>query len=137
MAVKKENNDYTPAVGRRKRAIARVRILKEKSRGIKITINDKDYIQYLPYKEWQDIILRPLKLTGYDSVTVSVKVEGGGMRGQADAICHGIARALLKIDEELRTTLRKEGLLTRDSRIKERKKPGLRKARRAPQWSKR
>ena len=83
------------------------------------------------------MILKPLNLTGRDNIAISIKVQGGGTRGQVDAIRHGISRALLKTDEELRTTLRKEGLLTRDDRRKERKKPGLRKARRAPQWSKR
>jgi small subunit ribosomal protein S9 len=78
-----------------------------------------------------------LKATGHDKIVISVRVKGGGTIGQVDAIKNGIAKALLKIDENFRTTLRKEGLLTRDSRIKERKKPGLKKARRAPQWSKR
>lgn len=137
MAAKKDNKDYIPAVGRRKRAIARVRILTAKAKAIKITINDKDYTQYFPYKEWQDITLKPLKMTGQDAIVISVRVEGGGFKGQAEAVCHGISRALLKMNEEFKATLRKEGLLTRDSRIKERKKPGLRKARRAPQWSKR
>jgi len=137
MAVKKENKDYIPAVGKRKRAIARVRIIKDNAKGVKITVNDKDYKEYLPYFQWQELILKPLQLVGRDNITISIKVEGGGIKGQVDAIRHGIAKALLKTDEELRTTLRKDGLLTRDSRIKERKKPGLRKARRAPQWSKR
>ena len=91
----------------------------------------------MPYNEWQEIVLRPLRTVGEDNISLSVKVHGGGIKGQAEAIRHGISRALLKTNEELRTTLRKEGLLTRDSRVKERKKPGLRKARRAPQWSKR
>lgn len=137
MAVKKENKEYIPAVGKRKRAIARVRIIKNNAKGLKITINDKDYKEYLPYFQWQNLILKPLKLVGRDNITISIKVQGGGIKGQVDAIRHGISRALLKTDEELRTTLRKEELLTRDDRRKERKKPGLRKARRAPQWSKR
>lgn len=136
MAVK-ENNKYTPAVGRRKSAIARVRILKETAKGIKIVVNEKDYKEYFPYFEWQETVLKPLKTVGRDNVSISIKIQGGGPKGQVDAVAHGIARALLKEDEELRATLRKEGLLTRDSRVKERKKPGLRKARRAPQWSKR
>ncbi|MBU1203178.1 30S ribosomal protein S9 [Patescibacteria group bacterium] len=137
MAVKKENKDFTPATGKRKSAIARVRIMKDNSKGIKITINDKDYKEYLNYIEWQEEILKPLKLAGRENINISIKTHGGGVRGQVDAIRHGIAKALLATDEELRTSLRKEGFLTRDSRIKERKKPGLRKARRAPQWSKR
>ena len=137
MAIKKENKEYIPAVGKRKRAIARVRIIKNNVKGLKITINDKDYKEYLPYFQWQELVLKPLKLVGRDNITISVKVQGGGIKGQVDAIKHGIAKALLKTDEELRTTLRKEDLLTRDDRRKERKKPGLKKARRAPQWSKR
>lgn len=137
MAVKKDNKNYTPAVGKRKSAIARVRILKETAKGVKITINDKDYKEYLNYFQWQEEILKPLKLAGVDKVNISIKIHGGGTKGQVDAIRHGIAKALLKDDEELRATLKKEGLLTRDSRVKERKKPGLKKARRAPQWSKR
>jgi len=137
MAVKKENKDYIPAVGKRKRAIARIRIIKDNAKGVKITVNDKDYKEYLPYFQWQELILRPLNLVGRDNITISIKVQGGGIKGQVDAIKHGIAKALLKTDEELRATLKKDGLLTRDSRKKERKKPGLKKARRAPQWSKR
>ena len=137
MAVKKEHKDYISAVGKRKRAVARVRIIKGNVKGIKITVNDKDYKEYLPYTQWQELILKPLNLTGRDNIAISIKVQGGGVRCQVGAISHGISRALLKTDEELRATLRKEGLLTRDDRRKERKKPGLRKARRAPQWSKR
>jgi len=133
----KENNKYTPTVGKRKSAVARVRLMKEQGKGIKITVNEKDYKEYFPYFEWQEMVEKPLKAVGYDNAIVSIKIHGGGPKGQVDAVAHGIARALVAQDEELRTTLRKEGLLTRDSRIKERKKPGLRKARRAPQWSKR
>ncbi len=133
----KESNKYTPAVGKRKCAIARIRILKEASKGIKIIVNEKDYKEYFPYFQWQESVVRPLQLVGRDNVSISIKIHGGGPKGQVDAVAHGIAKALLKENEELRTTLRKEGLLTRDSRVKERKKPGLRKARRAPQWSKR
>lgn len=137
MSEELKSKSYTFAIGRRKSAIARVRLMPEKSSDIKITINDKDYKEYLPYFQWQENILAPLKATGHDKIVISVRVKGGGTIGQVDAIKNGIAKALLKIDENFRTTLRKEGLLTRDSRIKERKKPGLKKARRAPQWSKR
>jgi len=137
MSAKTENKDYIPAVGKRKSAIARVRLLNKKAKGIEIIVNDKDYKVYFPYFQWQEAVLRPLTLTGQDNVAISIKVHGGGPKGQVDAVKHGIAKALLEQNEELRTTLRKEGLLTRDSRVKERKKPGLRKARRAPQWSKR
>lgn len=135
MTEKKHN--YTAAVGKRKRAIARVRILDEHGSGIKITVNDRDYKEYFPYFEWQEAIVKPVKLVGKDKIAISVKVQGGGVKAQADAVRHGISRALLKDDETLRATLRKEGLLTRDARKKERKKPGLKKARKAPQWSKR
>jgi small subunit ribosomal protein S9 len=137
MNTDKVNKDYTPAVGRRKTAIARVRILNQTAKGIEIIINDKDYQQYLPYFEWQEAIVQPLKVAGRQNIAISVRVLGGGQRGQAESIRHGIARALLKMDETLRPNFKAEGLLTRDSRRKERKKPGLKKARRAPQWSKR
>lgn len=129
--------DYIPAVGKRKRAIARIRVLNKAVKGIDIIINKKDYKDYLPYIEWQNTILEPLKLVGRDNIAITIKILGGGIRGQVDAIRHGIAKALLMEDEELRATLKKAGLLTRDSRKKERKKPGLKKARKAPQWSKR
>ena len=125
------------AVGKRKSAIARVRILPAKVNEIVLTINGKDYKNYLPYFEWQENLLKPLRVTGHDKISISVMVKGGGIKGQIDAIKHGIAKALLEVDENFRAALRKEGLLTRDSRVKERKKPGLKKARRAPQWSKR
>jgi len=134
---KSRGNDYIPAVGRRKTAVARVRLLNDRVNSVKIVINGKDYKEYLPYFQWQEEVLAPLVKTGRDKISISIKVSGGGLKGQLGAIKHGIARALLKSDEELRTTLKKEGLLTRDSRRKERKKPGLKKARRAPQWSKR
>jgi len=132
-----DNKKYTPAVGKRKRAIARIRILDERANSIKIVVNGKDYKDYFPYFEWQETILKPLKLTGNDKISISIKIHGGGVKGQVDSVKHGIAKALLIKDPALRATLRKEGLLTRDARIKERKKPGLKKARRAPQWSKR
>jgi len=135
--VKTDNKNFIPSVGKRKAAIARVRILNDKVNDTKITINGKDYKQYFNYFEWQDLLVKPLKAVGKEKVAISIMVKGGGARGQLDAIKHGIARALLNMDENFRASLRKEGLLTRDSRIKERKKPGLKKARRAPQWSKR
>ncbi|MCD4760942.1 30S ribosomal protein S9, partial [bacterium] len=101
MAVKKDNKTYTPAVGKRKGAIARIRILKDKVKSIKITVNDKDYKDYFNYFEWQDEILKPLKLAGIDNVAISIKIQGGGTKGQVDAIKHGIAKALLKDNEEL------------------------------------
>ncbi|MBI2483605.1 30S ribosomal protein S9 [Candidatus Uhrbacteria bacterium] len=123
------------AVGRRKEAIARVSL----SEGIgKIIVNGKDYTHYFPTFALQKNVQAPLVLTdtaaGFD---VSVKVVGGGVRGQADAVRHGISRALLSLNNDLKKTLRAEGFLTRDPRVKERKKPGLKRARRAPQFSKR
>lgn len=135
--LEKNTKDYVFSVGKRKSAIARVRIMKTRTKGLKVTINDKDYKDYFPYVAWQELVLKPLRTTGQENLSISIKVSGGGKKGQMEAVSHGLARALLKIDEELRATLRKEGLLTRDDRVKERKKPGLKKARRAPQWSKR
>jgi len=133
--VVKKSDDTSRAVGRRKRASARVRI--EKGEG-KIIINGKDFKVYFPHFEQQDIVMSALKtLAKEKDLNVSAKVVGGGKKGQAVAVCHGIARALVEWNEEFKKTLKTQGLLTRDSRIKERKKFGLKKARRAPQWSKR
>ena len=122
-------------VGRRKRASARVRLTVGK--GV-IIINDKTLAEFFPHFDLQEAVLSPLKAVKKETrVDVSVKVNGGGPKGQAEAVKLGIARALIKDDEELKKTLKSQGFLTRDARIKERKKPGLKKARRAPQWSKR
>jgi small subunit ribosomal protein S9 len=123
------------AVGRRKTAPARVRITKGK--GV-ITVNGKTLQEYFPYFEWQDMIFAPLKTVGEDkNFDVSSKVQGGGKMGQAVAVQHGIARALVMFNEDYKKSLKTTGYLTRDPRSKERKKPGLKRARRAPQWSKR
>jgi len=123
------------AVGRRKTAIARIRLQPGDGR---VLINDKSPMQYLGQRRLEQIVLQPLRLTDslrrYDS---SVKVAGGGVAGQAGAIAHGSCLALLDKDEELRPTLKKAGLLTRDARMKERKKYGLKRARKAPQYTKR
>lgn len=123
-------------VGRRKKAIARVRILPEGS-GV-ITVNKKSLEEYFPVEIHQFIVKQPLNLTGtlsrYD---VAVNVQGGGVSGQAGAVRHGIARALIVAEPELRPALKSAGFLTRDPRMKERKKYGLHKARKAPQFSKR
>lgn len=131
----KATDDMVRAVGRRKCAIARVRLLHgEKG----ITINGKDYTDYFGVYEFQKAVSLPLSLVNLEnSFGVSVKVQGGGIRGQAEAVRHGIARALVKHDPELKKTMRSEGFMTRDARVKERKKPGLKRARRAPQFSKR
>ena len=126
---------YFYGTGRRKEAVARVRLLPGDG---SIIINGVSYEELFPRLEHRSIITRPLKVTDSASkYNTVVKVAGGGITGQAGAISHGIARALLKADENLRPSLRKYGLLTRDSRVKERKKPGLRRARKAPQYTKR
>ena len=122
--------------GRRKKAIARVRLIPAGDGTI--TINGKSMDEYLCLDTLKYIVRQPLELVGatakYD---VIVNVNGGGFTGQAGAIRHGIARALLQAEPETRAALKKAGFLTRDSRMKERKKYGLKKARRAPQFSKR
>jgi small subunit ribosomal protein S9 len=122
-------------VGRRKEATARVRLISGEQG---IVVNGKALEVYFPYKLHQALIQEPMKLVGMDqNFGVTVKVEGGGSSGQAGAVRHGIARALVALNAEFRKTLKAVGFLTRDPRAKERKKPGLRRARRAPQWSKR
>lgn len=133
-AVKK--GSFLPAVGRRKKAIARVRLVKN-GRGV-VTVNGKKLAEYFGTADLRGDVLAPLRAVGQDeAVDVSAKVDGGGMRGQAEAIRLGIARALCDMDTSFRTTLKKLGYLTRDPRVRERKKPGKRSARRSPQWSKR
>lgn len=133
-AVTKKEHFYG-AVGRRKSAVATIRLTKGKGA---IKINDKTAEEYLNNKTLLDAVTRPMNLVGQNnSVDVNVKVNGGGLRGQADAISLGIARALLEMSEDFRTSLKRAGLLTRDPREKERKKYGLKKARKAPQFSKR
>ncbi|MCD6109194.1 30S ribosomal protein S9 [bacterium] len=132
----KKKDVYYYANGKRKTSIARVRIIPG-GKG-EITINEKPMKEFCQVKTQQDLILAPLDLVGLSNkVDVSVKVTGGGFNSQADAIRHGIARALLEYDEMFRATLKKAGFITRDSRIKERKKYGLKRARKAPQFSKR
>jgi small subunit ribosomal protein S9 len=127
---------YYEGVGRRKTATARVRIFPG-GQG-RFIVNDKPIEQYFPRFGDIDRILKPLKATASEGrYDITVLVKGGGVTGQADAVAHGVARALIKFDPELRPTLRKEGLLTRDAREKERKKPGLKRARKAPQYTKR
>ena len=126
---------YISTIGRRKTSLARIRIYKKGS-GI-IIVNDKKISEYLP----EDKIItvkQPLKLTGnLKDLNISVVVKGGGTKSQAEAIRHGITRGLVEIDEKLKDSLKAKGWLKRDARRKERKKPGLKKARKAPQWSKR
>ena len=125
--------EYT-AVGRRKEAVARVRLVPGDG---KIVINKRDLDNYFGLETLKMTVRQPLTLTNTGNFDVVVNVNGGGLTGQAGAIRHGISRALCKADPELRTSLKKSGLLTRDPRMKERKKYGLKAARRAPQFSKR
>ena len=132
---------YHYAVGRRKSATAQVRVYCDVEGTVGasgLIINGKKYDEYLQTDAQKDLFLEPLKVTGLlEKCAVSALVKGGGIAGQVDAIKLGIARALTKYDEALRPILKAQGLLTRDARKVERKKPGLRKARRSPQWSKR
>ena len=135
MTAKAIPNPYTHATGRRKSSIARVRIVAGKG---KITINKKDIEEYFGLATLKQIVRQPLVLTNtLDKYDVYVTVNGGGFGGQAGAIRHGIARALEKANADFRPVLKTAGLLTRDPRMKERKKYGLHKARRAVQFSKR
>ncbi|MDF0727543.1 30S ribosomal protein S9 [Cytobacillus sp. S13-E01] len=121
--------------GRRKSSVARVRLVPGDGR---IVINNRDIADYIPFEALREVVKQPLNATetvgNYD---ILVSVKGGGYTGQAGAIRHGISRALLLVDPEYRGTLKRAGLLTRDARMKERKKYGLKGARRAPQFSKR
>ena len=135
MAKKTAKNVYTWATGRRKKAIARVRITEGTGN---ITINKKDINEYFDLETLKTIVKQPLVLTEtLNNVDVVVNIYGGGKTGQAGAIRHGITRALIEFRPELRADLKKAGFVTRDARKKERKKYGLKKARRAPQFSKR
>ena len=130
-----EKKTYFYGTGRRKSAVARVRLLPGNGA---IVVNGKPYEELFPRLEHRQIIVQPLLVTDslgkYNAV---VKVAGGGVSGQGGAISHGIARALVKADENLKPVLRQHGLLTRDARAKERKKAGLKRARKAPQYTKR
>lgn len=126
---------YHYGLGRRKAAIATARLYKGKG---EMDVNGMPASEYFNNASLIHVIERPLALTGQtDKLKITIKVLGGGKRGQADAIVLAISRALLLLSIDLRPTLKKAGLLTRDPREKERKKPGLRKARKAPQFSKR
>ena len=121
--------------GRRKSSVARVRIVSGKGN---ITVNGRDIDDYFGLETLKVIVRQPLALTSTEGkFDVIAKVAGGGVSGQAGALRHGIARALLNVDAEYRSELKKAGFLTRDPRMKERKKYGLKAARRAPQFSKR
>ena len=130
-----EGKPYFYGTGRRKSSVARVRVYNGTG---KITINNRDIDDYFGLETLKVIVRQPLALTGNtDKFDVVCSVTGGGVTGQAGAIRHGISRALLQVSDELRPELKKAGFLTRDPRMKERKKYGLKGARRAPQFSKR
>lgn len=131
----KKVEKYVEAVGRRKTATARVRITPASKNSFKI--NDRDLASYFPTAELRKIVEEGLNKIKKSSFNISIHIKGGGVHSQAEAIRHGIARALVKHDETLRTKLKTAGFLKRDPRAKERRKFGLKKARKAPQWSKR
>lgn len=131
-----KDGSFIYGLGRRKTSIARVRVIKN-GKGT-ITVNGRPMDNYFTTYELKSIVTGALKTTGNESaVDISAQVEGGGLRSQAEAVRLGISRALLELNPTYRKTLKKLGYLTRDARKKERKKFGLKKARRAPQWSKR
>jgi small subunit ribosomal protein S9 len=130
------SSQYYEGIGRRKSASARVRLYPGGSGNV--IINNKDAMDYLPREGDVELMLGPLLEVGQETAfDISVHVKGGGISGQRDAIQLGIARALLKVDPDFRPSLKKQGMLTRDARVKERKKPGLKRARKAPTYTKR
>jgi small subunit ribosomal protein S9 len=128
-------SEYTEAVGRRKSASARVRLYPGAG---EIVVNELPYAEYFGRQQDQMVLRQPLVATGTESsYNISIHVKGGGESGQAQAARHGLSRALIVLDANLRGTLKSGGFLTRDARVKERKKPGLKRARKAPQYTKR
>ncbi|MEA3295842.1 MAG: 30S ribosomal protein S9 [Patescibacteria group bacterium] len=132
----KISDRYIETIGRRKTASARTRMYTKGDK--KIIVNKKEYKEYFPTLDLQKTVLSSLdKMNLLDKFKIEVRVKGGGIFAQAEAIRHGIARALVEINPNFRKRLKKVGYLTRDSRMRERKKFGLKRARRAPQWRKR
>jgi len=129
-----EDGRYVYAVGRRKTSVANVRVFQGKGQS---QVNKKDILKYFGTQAFVDTALKPLQLTGLGEVYVYVNTNGGGLHSQAQAVAHGLSLAIAKNNTDLRKVLKKNELLTRDSRMKERKKPGLKRARRGPQWAKR
>jgi small subunit ribosomal protein S9 len=126
---------YYEGIGRRKTSTARVRVM---SGSGNFLVNNKSLAEYFTRMGDVDIILEPLQVTGFEGkLDVSVHVKGGGVSGQTGAVRHGLARALILMEPELREKMRPGGFLSRDSRMKERKKPGLKRARKAPTYTKR
>lgn len=131
----KNKNKYFESVGRRKTSVARVRVYEEPG---EILVNEKPFEEYFKTDEQRKIAKDSLDILElFKKHRVTVKINGGGIHSQAEALRHGIARALIVMDQNFRPTLKKEGFLRRDPRMKERRKFGLKKARKAPQWSKR
>lgn len=136
MATATKEKKYIEAVGRRKTAVARVRLFEDKKTSF--LINNKTLDVYFPTQEMKTLIQKVFDASNLDTkFMVSAHIQGGGSVAQSEALRHGIARALVHYDENLRKTLKKAGYLKRDPRSKERKKFGLKKARKAAQWSKR
>ena len=133
----KQERKYLEGVGRRKTAVARVRFYPSKGEGGDFVINGVDYRKYFPLARYKRSAAEPLRLLKEKGGQIEVKVKGGGVMAQAEAVKLGLARALVKFDPDLKKELRAFGYLTRDPRMVERKKYGLKKARRAPQWTKR
>ena len=130
-----DKQSYFYGTGRRKTSVARVRLMAGNGA---IIVNGTPYEEKFPSLEHQRVIMQPLLATeSAGKYNVVVKVEGGGVTGQSGAIAHGISRALVNANENFKPALRQNGLLTRDARAKERKKPGLKRARKAPQYTKR
>lgn len=135
-ATKTNKDNYVEAVGRRKTSVARVRLL-PKTKGL-FLVNDKAFKDYFATEELRLAATLPLTKTELgEKYSVTAKIVGGGIHSQAEALAHGLARALLLADQDLKAVLRTNKLLTRDARMKERRKFGLKKARKSPQWSKR
>lgn len=126
---------YYEGVGRRKTSSARVRLMVGAGNYV---VNEKDLEEYFPRLGDSECVLEPLRVVGYEGkVDLSVLVHGGGITGQAEAVRHGLARALVSMNPDFRSILHDKGFLTRDARMKERKKPGLKRARKAPTYTKR
>lgn len=130
-----EKKSYVHGTGRRKTSVAQVRLMPGEGA---IVVNGHPYEEFFPRLDHRQMIAKPLVAAGVaGKFSVVVKVEGGGISGQSGAIAHGIARALVNADESFKSVLRQGGFLTRDPRVRERKKPGLKRARKAPQYTKR
>ena len=135
MPSKSKGTRYIEAVGRRKTSVARVRIFPKREG---IVVNGRDYKEYFPTEEMQKIAEDAFRKTRPETrFSVTALIKGGGIHSQSEALRHGLSRALIQFDQELRKKLKKPGFLKRDPRVKERRKFGLKKARRAPQWAKR